>query len=153
MKITITHFEGTPEEYAKAQPLLNGSGGRSEPSGLAPSSSGQTAGGANGELSAAVIERALTRRKPSKNQRKLLDTLLNAGDAGILASAIATNIGISRAQLAGVLGATGRRLANTPGWPENFSLTSSEYDADKMQWRYWLQPLVREVLSSGRVKL
>jgi hypothetical protein len=72
---------------------------------------------------------------------------------GIYVSDLAEKVGISRNKLAGLFGATGRWEANTPGWPSNVRMANAEWDADKRERRYWLHPLVREVLAAGRVKL
>jgi hypothetical protein len=152
VKIIITHFEGTPEEYAQAKPMLSqsvASPDASERAHAAPRPSVAV----NLELSVSVIEKALTRISLSKNQRTVLAIAAKAGEAGIYTNDLANKAGITRNQLTGVLGSLGRRIANTPGWPEDLSLGDSKWDNDKKQRRYWLHPLIREVMLSGRVKL
>ncbi len=51
------------------------------------------------------------------------------------------------------MGAFGRRVANTPGWPRDAHLFDYKWDPDEGQWRYWLPEVVRAALTEGKVKL
>jgi hypothetical protein len=156
MKITRLEFEGTPEEFHKVGPMFGGSG-----AGVSPQigtigaeiDPAKVEAGANIKISPEVIERALTRRSLSDNQRQVLKALLKVGDKGLVSEEIADELGITRQQLAGVFGALGRRVASTNGWPTNGFLFDWEWDHERNQWRYFLPNAVREVLQNGRVRL
>ncbi len=73
---------------------------------------------------------------------------------GLSTTTLAKELRITRAQLAGVLGAFGRRLSHTEGFPDD----DERAWLAKREWRdgerrYVLTPLGRDVLTSGRVKL
>jgi hypothetical protein len=152
MKMRYTEFEGTPEEFLRishrfpgvpsgdttaAQPP-HGGPGDAQPSGAA------------GEVTAHAVEHLLTRRPLSVNMKKVLRVLMGAGSAGLTTREIAEEVGISPAELSGVFGAFGRRMAHTPGW-DNADFV--DVDDSGAAERYSLKPIVREVLESGRIRL
>ncbi len=106
----------------------------------------------NEELREIVIE-ALTRRRLPSTMVTIFKSLLKS-PKGLSTTTLAKELGITRAQLAGVLGAFGRRLSHTEGFPnddERVWLAKREWrDGER---RYVLTPLGRDVLTSGRVKL
>ena len=112
--VTSTSFEGTLDEYKVWREM--------EKHGLL---AGQLED--RGHETDTVVEReslvefaksVLNRRAVSKTQRKLFEVLYEAGEDGLLSSDMATKIGVTRAELAGVLGAFGRRVHNTRGAKE-----------------------------------
>jgi hypothetical protein len=95
----------------------------------------------------------LTRRHLSRSMKGVLKALLAAGPTGLTTTDIAKAIGITTAQLAGVFGAFGRRVASTPGWPQSvYFITYMRDEADR-DWLLSLSDIVRQVLEGGRVKL
>jgi hypothetical protein len=153
MEIVI--FRGSLSEFAAVKNDLFAGGGRivvsSSP--VVPEPEQNAADG----LSEQLIVRVLTRRALSPHLRKVLKALLKAGPDGLTTREIAEAVGISRARLAGVFGAFGRRMAHTPGWPEDQSIVNYEReyndDTSKQEWRYWLKSIVRDVLERGTVRL
>ena len=101
-----------------------------------------------------AVLRVLNRRPLSTSMRKVLKTLIKAGPAGLTTTEISEAVGISRAELAGVFGAFGRRVANTPGWPEGVAFAEYARDEDDdARWRYWLPQVFHDVIGSGKFKL
>lgn len=157
MKVRIVSFEGTPEEFSKVKPDLFDA---QPDAGEVKERSGESAQGASTPpttLGKPILMRILTRRPLSPNLRKVFKTLLKADAKGMSTKEIADSIEISLAELAGVFGAFGRRVANTPGVPDGAHIVgyAREYNdqAGKEEWRYWLQPAVREIFESGAIRL
>lgn len=155
MKVII--FEGTPEEFARAKPDLLGTHPDAVVVTERTEGPVQSVDTSTNTLNKQIVMRVLTRRPLSPNLRKVLKALLKADTNGLSTKEIAKTVGINRQELAGVFGAFGRRMANTPGWPDGVSIVgyAQEYndDAGKEEWRYWLQPAVREILENGAVRL
>jgi hypothetical protein len=103
------------------------------------------------QLKAQVVEKALTRLPLSADQRKVVEVVSEAKQPGISSQELADKVGLSRAQLAGVFGALGRRFAHTEGWPDGASLYDVEWDGEMGQYRYSGRPILREVLASGKL--
>jgi hypothetical protein len=150
MKVRTTEFDGTPEEFLRVAHLF----GTQSPIGpqgpesaeVVPSSSTEA------EITPQMVERVLTRRPLSRDMKKVLKVLLAAGPAGLPTTEIAQAVGISNAELSGVFGAFGRRVANTPGWPRGVAFITRTRDDEHRNWRS-LPDIARQVLESGRVKL
>jgi hypothetical protein len=157
MKVHTMDFEGTPEEYVKTFGALRGtSNGSVTP--LAETSPALAEVPGNNEESNEKVEvspefllRALTRISLSTNQRKVLELVSKASKPGLTSEEIAHKVGLTRAQLAGVWGALGRRLANTRGYPEGGTSIDWKWDPDIRQYRYWALQVLRDVMSSGKV--
>lgn len=156
MKLRSTEFDGTPEEFAKVAHLLPGAI-ISVPTEHRPAEPdrGSGNGGANSsQVTPSLVLRVLSRRRLKSNIRNVLKVLWKAGPKGLTTTEIAKAAGISRESLAGVFGAFGRRVANTPGWPEGVSFAeAAQGDDDQAEWHYWLPDVVRNVLDSGQIKL
>lgn len=92
--------------------------------------------------------RALTRLPLSAAQRTVLRTLYDAG-AGeyVTTTELVRTLGYrSGHQLAGVMGAFGRRIANTRGFDENATFFEWQLNEDAAAWEYRLPANVRKAL-------
>jgi hypothetical protein len=143
MKVRTTEFEGTPDEFARVAHLFSGAmvGASTGPSG------GKSVEVETSEITSKLVLLVLTRRKLSSDIRKVLKALLQAGANGLTPEEIATAVGINWQKLSGVMGAFGRRVASTPGWPAGVSFI------ERGSGRRWLPEVVRDVLESGQFKL
>jgi hypothetical protein len=143
MKIRTTEFEGTPDEFAKVAHLFPGT--------LVGAAAGPNAAESieaeSSEITPKLVLLVLTRRMLSSDIRKVLKALVQAGPDGMATGEIATAVGITWQTLSGVMGAFGRRVASTPGWPASVSFI------ERGAGRRWLPPVVRDVLESGQFKL
>jgi hypothetical protein len=147
MKVII--IDGTPEEMAKFEPLLAAMS-------LARPVEPQIADATElrGVVSKVTADQALdvlSRRTLDANPRKVLKVLLAHGGVeqdGITTKEIAEKVGLTTRQLSGVFGAFGSRVKHTPGWPEGLDFLEFTYD-DNGVGRYWLRPVVRQILEEG----
>ena len=91
--------------------------------------------------------RALTRRPLSEPQRKVLKALYDAHPDCVTSLALreVADYGSSH-QLAGLMGAFGRRLSNTEGFDENAYFFQWQRDAKNEVWEYRLAETVLEAL-------
>lgn len=154
MKVRNIEFEGTAEEFVTVAHLFG-----NQSSAASESIKGIKAGvsdGASTNVAAEVklehVERVLTRLHLSRSMRGVLKALLSSR-TGLTTTEIAKAVGITNAELAGVFGAFGRRVANTPGWPQGVSFITYTRDEDDRDWLLSLPDVARDVLESGRVKL
>jgi hypothetical protein len=156
MKMRTLEFDGSPEEFSKVSHMFTG-----VPEASVSSSKGRQdaaeiqADAPRGQITPEIVLRVLNRRSLSSSMRKVLKALVKAPTGGLTTSEIAEAVGISRAELAGVFGAFGRRVANTAGWPAGvaFAEYARDDDDDKARWRYWLPQAFHEALNSGKFKL
>ena len=118
MKVTTTTFEGTPDEYREFLAIQSASQSPGE-----PSDEQQVDG--HQDTSADVVARrvkfirsVLRRLHVPKINRELFSVLLAAGEQGVSRRELAEHLHLTDSQLAGVLGALGRRIHNTPGADE-----------------------------------
>jgi hypothetical protein len=156
MKVRSTEFDGTPEEFAKVAHLLPGAiiSVSAEHKPLELDRQGGNGAAYSSQVTPSLVLRVLSRRRLKSNIRNVLKVLWKAGSKGLTTTEIAKAAGISRESLAGVFGAFGRRVANTPGWPQGVSFAEyAQGDDDRAEWRYWLPEVVRDVLDGGQIKL
>ena len=91
--------------------------------------------------------RALTRRPLSQPQRKVLKALYDAHPKHLTSPALQEVAGYgSSHQLAGLMGAFGRRLSNTAGFDENAEFFKWRRDDKTGIWEYRLADSVLEAL-------
>jgi hypothetical protein len=159
MKIKSLEFDGTPEEFAQVGHLFAGQPGTPPAAPLSqpqaspePSAVGGGEPEAKVELNGELVLRLFNRRPLSQNIRKVFKAFLAAGDKKLTTTDLATAVGITRQELAGVFGAFGRRVAHTAGWPDGLAFVGWERNDDD-EYVYWLPPVVRQVLESGKVQL
>lgn len=143
-------FDGTPDEFKQVAHLFVSSG----TSGPAKTELGplQEANQEISSLNPTLIELALNRIPLSRKQSKVWRAIVGAYPDWITAEELAKITGIERPQLAGVWGALGRRLANTPGWPEDKWPLDEERDDDGMR-RYRAHEVLVQLVKGGRIKL
>ena len=153
MKMRFVEFEGTPAEFEQVK--HNFSFNKSS-AGIAPTASAEDEGQPASKLSQEglrdIVITALTRRGLPSTMATIFKALLK-NPKGLSSEALAKELKITRAQLAGVLGAFGRRLSHTEGFPDSEDVWLAKREWRDGERRYVLTPLGREVLTSGRVKL
>jgi hypothetical protein len=140
-------IEGTSEEIAQYEALLSRAGQVPDQnaSDLPPVT-------ADWEfVSSDVGFRALTRIKLGKEARAVLSALHKAGDNWTSAKSLQKLIGYSPASFAGLMGAFGRRVANTPGYVRDSSFFEYEYDDGQSCYLYRLPPSSRAAIEKARL--
>ena len=95
--------------------------------------------------------RALVRIKLSKPMRKLLRALYKAHPNWLSQATMREASGYEPAQYAGLMGAFGRRLANTDGYDSEAYFFDVKWDDDQEEWVYRLPDSVREALTVEKV--
>ena len=101
-----------------------------------------------GEVRVDDVRRMLTRGRISDGQRALYKALWEAGHEGVSASRLVEVMGRSRSELAGVLGALGRRVNNTEGL-EGKGGIEAVLEVSKLEdgdWHYRMLPVLRQAL-------
>ncbi|MBL7161773.1 MAG: hypothetical protein ISS57_04145 [Anaerolineales bacterium] len=89
----------------------------------------------------------LTRRQIPKGQKNLYQELSKSVDEWVSATDLATGMGIDKSQLAGVLGALGRRINNTKGLEGGEgSLIVLDINREDDEWFYRMRPILRDAL-------
>jgi hypothetical protein len=120
--------------------LLGAGRGASQAEAPTPSA----AGGQAGTYDRALVERAY--RESSPKMKLLFDELANHPTERIRSTELAAAIGYDRSQLAGVLGAFGRRwknrYRNEGPWP-----FKAEWDG---QWTYWMEAEEAQMVVGAR---
>lgn len=143
-------FEGTVEEIKELQRELL----RSGVSALAveamdehlPSTpeSGLTPG--RKFVSADVAFRFFTRRPLSREQRAVIAAIYNSHPDGILATELQRQISYRPSEFAGLMGAFGRRLTNTPGYVDYTWLFDNQWQGEQGCNLYRFPESVREAV-------
>lgn len=142
--------EGSPDEIAQYEALsrFHGAMRDAKPTGLAITASPAV----DWEfVSADVAFRALTRIKLGKETKTILRLLHAAGDAWTAAEVLQKAIGYKPSQFAGLMGAFGRRLVNTPGYVMDSAFFEQEWDAERSCYIYRLPPSSREAVEKARL--
>ena len=91
--------------------------------------------------------RVLRRRRIRPRMKKLLVALYEAHPDGVSASTLQKVVDYSPAQYAGLMGAFGRRVANTDGYDSEAEFFKWEWDEDEGVWKCRLPDTVREALA------
>lgn len=102
-------------------------------------------------VSADVAFRALTRIKLGKQTRAVVRRVYSGGDKWTSAALLQKEIDYSPAQFAGLMGAFGRRLVNTPGYVLNSSFWEYEWDSQQSCYLYRLPAPVRAAVEKARI--
>jgi hypothetical protein len=95
----------------------------------------------------------LTRRLIPEGQKVLYQALYSAGDKGLSNSDLTVRLGRTRLQLAGILGALGARINNTPGL-ENMGGILAIFEVAELSngdYLYRMRPVLREALELEKV--
>lgn len=147
-------YEGSPAEIAELQRLsamenvpapLEGAGATD--AGVAGN---ETAGG-KPVVSTEIAYRALTRIPLSEGQRAVVVAIYRAHPNWIWADQLQEITGYSTSQFAGLMGAFGRRLTNTPGYVDYTWILDQEWDPAKGCVRYRFPEAVRRAIEKARL--
>jgi hypothetical protein len=144
VKVRFVEVEGSPDDVMRVSALFSGASAPTEHEDASASSSPRIAT-SNGVVSEDLVLRVFKRRELRPNIKKLLKALQQAGQKGLTSEEIAGKLALETAQLAGVFGAFGRRVANTRGWPAGADIIESSRD-EKGRRRYHLPAVVRSAL-------
>ena len=91
--------------------------------------------------------RTLKRLKLSKPMKKVLRALYDAYPEWLARPTLLEVAGYSPSQFAGLMGAFGRRMANTEGYDSEAEFFEYEWDEAGEVWNYRLPESVREALA------
>ena len=97
MKIRTLEFDGTPEEFSKVDHLFSGNSATApalQPSPDAAEPAEELASAEFRVITPQLVIRLLTRRHLSSNMRKVLKTLLAAGNRKLTTTEIAHHLGV-----------------------------------------------------------
>jgi hypothetical protein len=97
-----------------------------------------------------VIVDLFTRRPLPESMVRIFEALFEDRE-GLSSKHLIEMLGITSSQFAGVMGAFGRRISHTEGWPENLELAENYWARGERHYR--LTPIMVELLQNGRVKL
>ena len=140
-------FDGTSEEFNKVAPSLGLNAG-SEVEALNAVSEISTSA-ADSEvvyLTTEQVKSVLTRRPLDWAMKLMLRRLYEAGDQRVKSEELREELGFSAPQFRGMMGAFGRRKANTEGIPPNARLFDEEWDFEAHQKTWSLPPFTRKAL-------
>jgi hypothetical protein len=149
MKITRPDgsvIEGSPEELAQYEALAKSSGASD-----GGTRAVETASVDWEFVSTDVAFRALTRIKLGRQVRAVIRRVYLGGDKWTSATLLQKEVGYTPAQFAGLMGAFGRRLANTAGYVLNSSFWEYEWDGQQSCYLYRLPAPVRAAVEKARV--
>ena len=161
MKVTTTttELESTPDEIARfyaASGLKPGDA--PSPAAAAQASATDLAdlppqapapGGQPRFIDETVARRFLTRRPLSPEQRMVLRLIYEAHPARVPAHTLQKKTKYTPRQLAGLMGAFGRRLANTPGFQKGDNFLDWRWSDDG--WHYGLPDSMRAALEAEKL--
>jgi hypothetical protein len=102
-------------------------------------------------VSADVAFRMLTRIKLSEQTQAVIAAIYNGGDKWTSAKKLQQVINYTPSQFAGLMGAFGRRLVNTPGWVAGSAFFDYKWDADQSCYLYRIPPTVRLAIEKARL--
>ena len=107
----------------------------------------------NNEVKLESVRLMLKRRPISKGQRELFKTLAHAGEKGMTNAEIAEALGMSRASLAGLLGALGTRISHTQGLTTSNGIGAifDGTSADNGEWLYKIRPILIKALEAEKI--
>ena len=158
MKMTI--YEGTAEEIAAVARVLQQGGATpasDKPSRASTSpETSELADPLSSEKSdeVAAVEfarRVLTRRPVRRRPKVVFEKLVDAYPQWVSRDELCAATDYTPQQLAGLMGAFGRRTARTNGYVKGASLFETEWDADTQAYRYRLTESAFEALRLGDV--
>jgi hypothetical protein len=98
-----------------------------------------------------VAFRALTRIKLGKETKAVLNRVYQNDDEWTSAADLQKEIGYSPSQFAGLMGAFGRRVVNTPGYVQHSAFFVQEWDAERSCYLYRLPLAVRLAVEKARI--
>lgn len=125
-------FDGTPEEVAEA--IRHMQGGEATPASnqrLSPSVADPADEDDDEDedtpLPADIGRKMLTRIPLAPLQKKVVVSIYNAGDKGIMGAELTKLLGYSSAQFRGLMGAFGRRISHTDGYEDGMYFFDQEW--------------------------
>jgi hypothetical protein len=145
MKVAI--LEGSPTEIAEALQVLGWKSGEGQLAiAVGPSTDGTTDREA-APMPRAFAQRVLNRIPLAPTQKILMKEVLKSGSNGISGKDLLAKLNYTQAQFRGMMGAFGRRVANTSGFSEDFdSFFSWEWNEAESTYRYWFEGDVEEAV-------
>lgn len=152
MKTTLdgSIIDGTPEEIAQYEAFqkFHGASSPQKP----PVESEIAGSNVDWEfVSSDVAFRALTRIKLGKETKLVLNRIYAGGEAWTTATQLQKETGYTPSQFAGLMGAFGRRLVNTPGYVLHSTFFEQEWDGERSCYLYRLPPSVRSAVEKARI--
>jgi hypothetical protein len=150
-KIGDLEVDGTPDEIAKLVNALE-QGPLSAWRSLAGRNLLKPKEASSGPfVSQEIAFRVIKRRPLSQEQSKMLSILRKAGDEWVSAKALQASLGYSSSQLAGMLGAFGKRLSGTDGYIEGTWFFDQDWDYASSCYQYRLPDSVRSAVVKAGV--
>ena len=120
---------------------LSNEGARSEIDGQEPIGHNST------YVSTAFARRVLTRRGLLRRMKGVLTALYEAHPGWVLLPKLHEITDYKPAQFAGLLGAFGRRIANTEGYDSSLTFIQHRWNDDKGTWEYRIPKTVCDALA------
>lgn len=139
-------IEGSPDELAQYEALA-----RIHNAGISESATEKSTEVDWEFVSSDVGFRALTRIKLGKETKAVLTCLYAAGEKWTSAKELQRLIDYTPPQFAGLMGAFGRRVANTMGYVRDSSFFQYEWDGNQSCYLYRLPPSSRAAVEKARV--
>lgn len=144
-------FEGTPEEISEVvrtmQPMTPAFVEAGKASGRpTPISASRSEDGPEKFVTVDFARKTLTRREISDPVKALFRTLYEAGEEFVPSADLYKATDYSVSQFSGLMGAFGRRMANTDGYDEEAHFFDFRWDQEAGAWQYRLPGTVREAL-------
>ena len=102
-------------------------------------------------VSSDVGFRALTRIKLGKETKAVLSCLYTAGDKWTSAKELQKLVDYTPPRFAGLMGAFGRRVANTLGYVRDSSFFQYDWDSNQSCYLYRLPPSSRAAIEKARI--
>lgn len=152
MKVIVGghEVEGTAEEVAKLLALMPSRTSNLRSEAIVARKPATSVDGASPFVSEDVALAVLTRRELGETHVKMLRKLDEAGEAWTTSPELQRALDLSTREFAGVLGAFGRRLANTPDSGSR-SFFDQYWDSENGYNLYRLPPSVRNALRKAKV--
>lgn len=142
-------FEGTPEELSQVAKTLQTSAPLAQAMDSSPEFPAPEEVSAKDEDTEGVTvrfaRRVLKRRELSEPLKAVFQKLYEAND-WVSIEELGEVSEYSRPQFAGLMGAFGRRIANTQGYDQEAAFFFTEWDDEAGAWKYRLPDTVREAL-------
>ena len=144
MKFMI--FEGTPQEFTDVAPMMG-----LKPTDK-PANNGKTEEIATqlstpaDDLTVEQVKAVLERRPLAEPVKAMLKLLYEAGEKRISSDTLKEALGYNAHEFRGMLGAFGRRRANTEGIPEGVKLLDEHWDHELRQKTWSLPANARKAL-------
>ena len=150
-------FEGTPEEIGQVARKLQGKDSLSDlslnPEGEKAKSSqhSKASGPADKFVTLEFARRVVTRIPLSESMKSVLRALAEKHPNWVASQALYEAAGYNVSQFSGLMGAFGRRMANTSGYDEDAHFFDYEWDGENDAWKYRLPDTVVEALRQEEI--